>query len=77
MTGANKTLNYPVIKTIKITPEQENNWNPIKIRNCLDKKESIDTRILKKLIPVFIEKDIEIDLLEEEIHRIEELYHEI
>lgn len=66
------------------------NWNPRNIRLFLIKdkekqerfllsgiKDNLDTQILKKLIPKFIEHDIEIDLLESEINRIEELYAEL
>lgn len=90
MTGANKKLNYPRTKTIKINENQLKNWNPRNIRLFLMKdkekqenallygrNDNLDTQILKKLIPIFIEKDIEIDLLESEINRIEELYDQI
>lgn len=38
MTGTNKKLNFDVIKTIKITKKQHNNWNPKNIRDFLDNK---------------------------------------
>jgi len=63
MTGKNKKMNFNKIKTIKITEEQEQNWNPNEIRNLLDgntNENSIDTSILMKMIPAFIEYGIKL-----------------
>lgn len=44
MTGTNKKLNFDVIKTIKITRKQENNWNPKNIRGFLDNKKEFSIK---------------------------------
>ena len=52
------------------------------MRKCRDnyiagKIENIDTEILEKMIPLFIENKIEIDLKDDEIERIKRLYEVI
>ena len=50
MTGADKKLNFPVYKGIKITEDQEKNWNAENIRKYLDGngdyENNMNTRIL-------------------------------
>jgi len=49
MTGADKKLNYPVYKGIKLTEEQSQNWDPEKIRKLLNGngyESNMNTRIL-------------------------------
>ena len=41
------------------------------------KESELDTEILRKMIPVFVDAGIELDLEQEEISRIQELYEEV
>ncbi len=43
----------------------------------IKKNNSFDTQILKKMIPLFLENDLDLDLSEEEFNRVKELYEEI
>ena len=79
MTGKNKKLNFPILKQIRINQEQAEKWDSKAIRNFLEgneisKNNSLDTQILLKMIPAFIESGIKINLEEQEIERIKQLW---
>jgi len=80
MTGADKKLNYPIYKAVKINDEQNKNWDsntPKLIRDLLEGKLSIDTQILKKLLVKFIDLEVKLeDTTEIEDKRIMELIKE-
>ena len=67
-------------KTIRLSPEEVENWNPKLIHEFLQNSspgENNDTEILKKMIPAFIKYGIEIELDTNEIERVKELHAEI
>lgn len=45
MTGKNKKMNFPILKTIRINEDQNKQWNAKNIRHFLD---SIEIREKKK-----------------------------
>ena len=57
MTGKNKKLNYPILKTIRLTLKQAKAWNPDKIRAFLE--DSLPNNIKK-----------EIDYVQQPLHNI-------
>jgi hypothetical protein len=82
MTGAGKEKKYTEFKGIRITPDQEKNWNPDKVRNFLDGKTSgenckIYKNIIKKFIPVFLDLEIDIDFTQKEFKVVKKLYEEV
>ncbi len=81
MTGSGKTLNFPIVKTIKLNEKQANLWQPKRIRNFLDAKldktEIFYENIIKKFIPKFLAADLDIDFNDKEFEVIERLYNEI
>lgn len=81
MTGANKVKNFKIPKSIRLTERQAEIWNPTKIKDFLDakldKNELFYENIIKKFIPVFLNKKIDIDFTNEEFDLIERLYTEI
>lgn len=78
-----------IIKSIRLTSEEAKLWNPDYIREYLSgkflddmhredlKRNNIDTTILKKMIPAFVKASIEINLEQNEIERVKELYAKI
>lgn len=76
------------LKTIRITKEEEANWNSKEVHEFLQEntqsndsiknnKLTVDLHILKKMIPAFVEFGIKIILEENEIDRIKQLWSEI
>ena len=76
------------IKTIRISQEEEANWDSKAIHEFLqgniqsndsikNSKLTVDLRILKKMIPAFVEFGIKITFEENEIDRIKQLWSEI
>ena len=43
----------------------------------LKKPQSIDTAILKALVPIFVEKELKVDLTVEMVARVKELFEEV
>lgn len=78
--GRPKGIKFGVQKLVKINEEQSNNWNrdtPKAIRDLLEGKFELDTEILKKMIPLFVEKGLTLNTTtEEEDKRIMELIKE-
>jgi len=80
-----KVKNYTIKKMIKLTPNQNRNWNPKQIRGFLDGNNATNNTetnlfyrtLLKKMIPEFILHEIKIDLEIEEGNLIKELKGEI
>ena len=65
-------------KMIRISPEENENWDIVKVHEFLSSPgENNDTEILKKMIPSFIKYGIEIELDTNEIERVKELHAEI
>jgi len=61
MTGAGKSVNYPIFKGIRISKEQAENWDPDKIRQFLDNDNSAALDIIREMfekgvIKVYAEK---------------------
>ena len=80
MTGADKKLNYPNFRGIKINDEQNKNWNKNtskQIRDLLEGKLDLDTKILLKMIPEFKKNGIIVNLENNELERVKELYARI
>ncbi len=78
--GRPEGKNFEFIKSIKLNQKQLDNWDsntPKLIRNLLEGKLELDTQILKKMIPKFIEYGIELKTTTEiEDKRIMELIEE-
>ena len=69
-------MNYPIIKHLRISKKQNDNWDYKKVRGFLDGK-PVDTEILKKLLVKFIDLEVKLeDLTELEHKRIMELIKE-
>ena len=67
-------------KMIRISPEENDNWDIVKVHEFLQNNtpgDNNDTEILKKMIPEFIKHNIEIELNKNEIERVKELHAEI
>ncbi|MFO8019496.1 MAG: hypothetical protein R6U96_12790 [Promethearchaeia archaeon] len=76
MTGKNKKMHYPIVKSIRINKSMETNWNPEEIRGFLKGDSNLKT-LLQKLYEIMETKMKFTSKLSEEnietIKRIEEV----
>ena len=68
MTGLSKRMNFPILKAIKISEEQNRNWNPKLIRNALDSNMPDTKDLLQKLYDIMrIKMKVRFDLNDQEM----------
>ncbi len=71
MTGKDKKMNFPIIRTIRLNEQQDDKWNPKRIRAFLE-GETVDLDLMDKLVLLMVKAGVNskvygIDIEEAEI----------
>ncbi len=71
MTGKDKKMNFPIVRNIRLNEQQNDKWNPKRIRAFLE-GETVDLNLIDKLVLLMVKAGVNsevygIDIEESEI----------